>query len=104
MQSLTGFFTPLVEKGYVPDQLVRVGVRQLLQGRLEEENQGDVCKQLQRKQEFIAHLKTQPIALSTKEANEQHYEVPTGFYLKCLDQKYLKYSSCYFGYDGLDSR
>jgi cyclopropane-fatty-acyl-phospholipid synthase len=62
----------------------------VLQARLEEENQGDVVKQMEHKQNFIAHLKSQPLALSTKEANEQHYEVPTAFYLKCLDQKYLK--------------
>lgn len=104
MNTLTSYLTPLVEAGYVPDSIVRLGVRQLLQGRLDEQNQGDVVKQMQHKQEFIAHLKTQPLALSTDEANEQHYEVPTAFYLNCLDQKYLKYSACYFGYEAIDSR
>jgi hypothetical protein len=31
-----------------------------------------------------------PVAVNTKEANEQHYEVPTEFYKLCLG-KQLKY-------------
>jgi len=38
--------------------------------------------------------------LSTSEANEQHYEVPSEFFKIVLDQKSLKYSCCYFGWDG----
>jgi protein-L-isoaspartate O-methyltransferase len=46
-------------------------------------------------QEFVADLKRRPIAEQTGAANEQHYEVPTEFYLLCLG-KNLKYSSCLY--------
>lgn len=36
---------------------------------------GDVERQQERKMEFVKELKTMPIALATKEANQQHYEV-----------------------------
>ena len=35
------------------------------------------------------------IAINTSDANTQHYEVPTEFYLKVLGPN-LKYSSCYY--------
>ena len=36
-----------------------------------------------------------PIAIQTSTANEQHYEVPTSYFLLCLG-KHLKYSSCLY--------
>ncbi len=42
---------------------------------------------------MINNLTTQKIALETKEANEQHYEVPTEFYKIVLGPR-LKYSCC----------
>jgi cyclopropane-fatty-acyl-phospholipid synthase len=38
----------------------------------------------------VADLKRRPVAEQTEAANEQHYEVPTDFYLLCLG-KHLKY-------------
>jgi cyclopropane-fatty-acyl-phospholipid synthase len=49
--------------------------------------------------DLVRRLRESPIAINTAEANEQHYEVPTEFYLQCLG-KNLKYSSCY--YDDFD--
>ena len=43
----------------------------------------------------MADLKRRPIAEQTAAANEQHYEVPTEFYLLCLG-KHLKYSACLY--------
>ncbi len=37
-----------------------------------------------REQAFVDELKKMPIAIHTAEANEQHYEVPTEYYLHCL--------------------
>ena len=34
--------------------------------------------------DLIARLKTSPIAINTTDANSQHYEVPTEFYLNVL--------------------
>ncbi|MFO0004717.1 MAG: SAM-dependent methyltransferase, partial [bacterium] len=44
---------------------------------------------------FIANLSLGPIAVNTRDANDQHYEVPTEFYLRVLGQN-LKYSSGYW--------
>eukprot|EP00794_Sanderia_malayensis_P016987 gene16987-18699_t len=53
---------------------------------------GDVEKKMAYKQKFIKSLKQAPVAINTAEANEQHYEVPTDFYLQCLGDR-MKYSS-----------
>ena len=44
---------------------------------------------------LIEDLKASPIAIETKAANEQHYEVPTRFYQLCLGRR-LKYSGAYW--------
>jgi cyclopropane-fatty-acyl-phospholipid synthase len=43
------------------------------------------------------------VAIATREANEQHYELPCEFFELVLG-RHLKYSSCYFrpGVDSLD--
>jgi cyclopropane-fatty-acyl-phospholipid synthase len=44
---------------------------------------------------FIEELKRSPIAIKTEAANEQHYEVPTGFFQLVLGPR-IKYSSGYW--------
>jgi len=56
---------------------------------------GDVIRQSEHKKKFISRLRNSPIAIETKLANEQHYEVPTDFFLHVLGPK-LKYSCCYW--------
>jgi cyclopropane-fatty-acyl-phospholipid synthase len=85
----------LLESDVVPDWLIRYNIRQLLKQRLVEEDKGDPENQQRHLMALIARLKASPIAINTSEANEQHYEVPTEFYLHCLG-KHLKYSSCYY--------
>ncbi len=81
-----------LEKNLLPDWLIRIGIRRLLRERLREENQGSIEAQQTRLLKLVAELKQSPIAIETKAANEQHYEVPTQFYELCLGKK-LKYSS-----------
>ena len=52
---------------------------------------------------FIEMLKSSPIAVEEKAANEQHYEVPAEFFHRVLG-KYKKYSCCYWpkGVNNLD--
>ena len=40
--------------------------------------------------EFKDEIKTMPIAINQSNANDQHYEVPSEFYVKVLGP-YLKY-------------
>jgi cyclopropane-fatty-acyl-phospholipid synthase len=81
----------LLEKNLLPDWLIRIGIRRLLRERLREENQGSAEAQQAHLLKLVAELKQSPIAVETKAANEQHYEVPTRFYQLCLGAR-LKYS------------
>ncbi len=81
----------LLEKNWLPDWLIRIGIRRLLRERLQEENRGGAEAQQAHLLKLIAELKQSPIALETQAANEQHYEVPTRFYQLCLGAR-LKYS------------
>jgi cyclopropane-fatty-acyl-phospholipid synthase len=38
---------------------------------------------------FIEKLKKRPVAINTAEANDQHYEVPTEFFLKVCKRSSL---------------
>lgn len=42
---------------------------------------GDLEKQAFFKKRFIQRLRDSPVAIDTEKANEQHYEVPTEFFL-----------------------
>ncbi|MEQ8766061.1 MAG: cyclopropane-fatty-acyl-phospholipid synthase family protein [Planctomycetota bacterium] len=86
----------VMERGLVPDALIRRGIRRLLSDRLREQKADDLERLELAKQELIAELRRSPIALSTREANEQHYELPAEFFRLVLG-KHLKYSSAYYG-------
>jgi len=98
MESLWSFAISLAETNYLPDVVVRAGMRQLIQSRLTEFQKNGVEKQQEIEESFIDSLKKMPIAINTSDANEQHYEVPTEFFKLCLGPR-LKYSSCYFKND-----
>ena len=85
----------LLELDRVPDWLIRNRIRALLAARLREENKGDPEAQQAHLMQLVTELRRSPIAIETVAANEQHYEVPTEFYLQVLG-KNLKYSGCYF--------
>jgi len=79
----------------VPDFLIRQGIRHLLAAKLREEGQGSIEERADRFAAFRAGLDASPIAVNTTDANEQHYQVPTEFYLNALGPR-LKYSSGYW--------
>jgi len=84
-----------VESGYLPDFMVRAGIRQLIKKRLVEEYAEDVEMSSQRSHDFLEEIKTSALALDTDKANEQHYEVDSDFYQYALGAR-KKYSSCYY--------
>ncbi len=94
----------LAERGLAPDFLIRRGIRQLLKRRLAAEGDHDPEKRSARNQELMAELASSAIAIETDAANEQHYEVPAGFYKLALGE-HLKYSSALWkpGVDNLDT-
>ena len=73
----------------LPDWLIRHGIRRLLRQRLREIEHPAPEQQVAR---FAEELRPMPIAVNTADSKEQHYEVPTLFYQKCLGPR-LKYSS-----------
>ena len=85
----------LTEQGYVPDKVIRLGIRRLIKQRLKEISH-DNCEQMSTDQkDFIEAMNNSVIAPLTDKANEQHYEVPAEFFVQALGEN-LKYSSCYW--------
>lgn len=78
----------LLERGLLPDALVRRGIRNLCAQRLRDEI--DRNEQLQHAS-FIDSMRQGPVAPVPDKANEQHYEVPAEFYEYCLGP-HRKYS------------
>lgn len=85
----------LAEQKLLPDGLVRLGIRQLLKQRLQDEFADDSERQSLRYRKLLHELRQSPIAIATDAANEQHYEVPADFFRFALG-KHMKYSSCYW--------
>jgi cyclopropane-fatty-acyl-phospholipid synthase len=82
----------LLEKNVLPDPLIRVGIRRMLAGKIKEETRANVEEQKAALLAHVEELKQSPIAVETRAANEQHYEVPTRFFQLVLGPR-LKYSS-----------
>lgn len=81
------------ERGWLPDVVIRLGIRRLLAQRLYDESEGGADAIAQRAGALRQRLSAGPIAVRTTDANRQHYEVPAGFYRLCLGHR-LKYSGC----------
>jgi len=90
--SIVRLTTGLLERNLVPDALIRFQIRRLLAQGLREQSSGSIEAQSEYARLLIAQLRASPIALSTAEANEQHYEVPARFFQLSLGS-HLKYSS-----------
>ena len=91
----------LLEKNLLPDWLIRIGIRRLLAQRLRDERAGgSLPEKINR---YVEDLRKRGIAEETQAANEEHYEVPTPFFIHCLGRR-LKYSGCLYptGRESLD--
>lgn len=84
-----------VEQGYIPDNIVRNGIRRLLKDRLQSIRADEVEDATRLKHQHIEAMCHSAVALSPQRANQQHYEVPASFYEQVLG-KYRKYSCCYW--------
>lgn len=78
-----------MERGWVPEPLIRVGIRRLLGQRLRTQSGQSSLTRLQ------AELEDSPIALHTDKANAQHYELPAEFFRRIMG-RHMKYSACYW--------
>ena len=89
------------ERGWLPDVLIRGGMRRLLARRLKEEWISDVAQQRECVSQFVAQLSDSPLAILTESANQQHYQVPAPFFQRVLGPR-LKYSCCWFSQPTID--
>ena len=93
----------LVEQGWLPDPLMRIGMRALNHMRLWEEGTWNEERRQSRQRAFRNSLSEGPLAAHSDAANDQHYEVPAAFFQLALGRN-LKYSCCYYprGAESLD--
>lgn len=90
---MTEWYEPILDAGVLPDALMRWQIRARLRGILRRLDAGTIDEQSERDRAFLAELRAAPIAVETRAANEQHYEVPPEFFELCLGPR-LKYSGC----------
>ncbi|MBP6715471.1 MAG: class I SAM-dependent methyltransferase [Acidobacteria bacterium] len=84
----------LVDRGWLPDAVIRAGIRRNLDARLARER----ALPPEARAAFLQARREGRIAVDTRAANAQHYEVPTEFYRYALGP-HLKYSSAWWGPD-----
>lgn len=89
------FLTRVCENGWLPDWLVRAGMRKLMAQRLADEGAQDAEFRSSRLASLIGELDASPIAIETDAANVQHYELPPSFFAAHLGP-HLKYSCCLY--------
>lgn len=79
------------ERGYIPDSLIRFGIRKLIKQRKDEIEENIKFH----REGIIDEFNKAVVAQDTDKANEQHYELPASFFELVLG-KNLKYSSSLF--------
>lgn len=85
----------LLDRGYLPHAVIRVGIRRQLAQRLAEIKSSTLEADYARKMKYLGLLRSRPIAIETATANTQHYEVGTGVLVGMLGPR-MKYSSCLY--------
>jgi cyclopropane-fatty-acyl-phospholipid synthase len=88
----TTLLDTVLEKGWLPDGVIRWGMRRLLAKKHTELTRFGVEGHQQAINTFIDELNQSPIAVATDEANQQHYELPPVFFNTVLGPR-RKYSS-----------
>ena len=91
----------LLQTNYVPDWLIRVGLRLTLTRSTRRRYRSSVEQREAERRVLIDRLRQSPIAIHTDDANQQHYEVDPAFFSLVLGRR-LKYSCCYWP-DGVRS-
>lgn len=85
----------LLDRGVIPDGVLRAGIRRIVERRLREQRDGGAAAQADRAMRLLSSLGNAPIAVSTEAANSQHYELPSAFFEHVLGPR-LKYSAAWW--------
>lgn len=91
VQPRDGWLIQCCERGWVPDRLVRAGMRKFMRLRLTDEGLDNGELRSRRANALLDELRASPIAIETDAANTQHYELPPAFFEAHLGPQ-LKYS------------
>lgn len=91
MSNVAQFANELAESGFIPDSVIRRGIRRLVDQRRSQ------LRHMNGKHidAFVEMMNRSQIALVPDLANEQHYEVPAEFFSEVLGE-HRKYSCCYW--------
>jgi len=84
-----------LERDLLPDWALRLGIRRLVAERARVEARGGPEARQERLMKWVESLRRSPVAVETRAANEQHYEVPAAFFAQVLGQR-LKYSCAWW--------
>jgi hypothetical protein len=102
-RTIENFGYDLIDKGAIPDWVLRLAIRHLCRVRLSSlPSIKKFSDYAENNSKFVAHIKALASITapgSEAKANEQHYEVNTAFMLSCLGAR-AKYSACLFEKDG----
>ncbi|KAL1608458.1 hypothetical protein SLS60_003400 [Paraconiothyrium brasiliense] len=79
---------PILDGGYLPHSLIRLGIRRQLSQRLQEIATRSLSEAYDSKMRYVKLLRERPIAIETKKANEQHYEI-TAFSNSRTQKEYI---------------
>lgn len=85
----------LLDRGVIPDAVIRFGIRHVIRKRLKEIAVKDERDLAARKLAFLDAMARSVVAPHPEKANAQHYEVPPEFFRKVLGDR-MKYSSAYW--------
>jgi len=89
------WYEALIERGLLPDWLLRRGIRHFLGQELARQARGGEAAVAARLRSFVADLRASPVAIAAADANRQHYELPPEFFTHILGPR-LKYSCAYW--------
>lgn len=92
--SLVKLGIELAERGKIPDSIIRSGIRKLCRGRISD-IQSSAGASGNAVHAFADKMRSGPVAPVPEAANEQHYEVPEGFFGMSLGHR-RKYSGCFW--------
>ncbi|OAQ63733.1 hypothetical protein VFPBJ_11331 [Purpureocillium lilacinum] len=74
----------VIDAGYVPESIVRFGTRQIQKAQEAKISKKSFAEAMSERLDYVANLRSQPIAVETTAANEQQYEVDTGVFAAFL--------------------
>jgi cyclopropane-fatty-acyl-phospholipid synthase len=84
-----------MERGWVPDPAIRYGIRKLCRDRIKSFGARSPSSIREKLEVYANNLKEGPLAVHTRQANEQHYELPPEFFELVLGSN-RKYSSAFW--------